>query len=99
MQEDVGKTIAKKKKCKKAECWSEEDLQTAGQEEKREAEEKGMIYPDECRVPENSKERKRRPSYENNANKQRKTIEWERLRISSRKPEILSERLMQGWAK
>ena len=33
----------------------------------------------------------------NNAKKQ-KTIEWEKLEISSRKLEILSEHFMQGWA-
>ena len=32
------------------------------------------------------------------AKKQRKTIEWERLEISSRKPEIPREHFMQRWA-
>ena len=32
------------------------------------------------------------------AKKQRKTIEWERLEISSRKLEISREHFMQGWA-
>ena len=36
----------------------------------------------------------RRPSSTNNAKKQRKTIEWERLEISSRKLEISREHLM-----
>ena len=46
-----------KEKCKKAKWLSEEALQIA--EERREAKEKGerKIYPTECRVPENSKER------------------------------------------
>ena len=50
------KTIPKKKKCKKAKWLPEEALQIA---EKR-REEKGKveeIYPSECRVPKNSKER------------------------------------------
>ena len=34
----------------------------------------------------------------NNANKQRKTIEWERLEIFSRKLEIPREHFRQGWA-
>ena len=34
----------------------------------------------------------------NNAKKSRKTIEWERLEISSRKSEILRECFMQRWA-
>ena len=33
-----------------------------------------------------------------NAKKYRKTIEWERLDISSRKLEISREDFMQGWA-
>ena len=34
----------------------------------------------------------------NDANKQRKTIEWERLEIFSRKLEIPREHFRQGWA-
>ena len=34
----------------------------------------------------------------NNAKKWRKTIEWERLEISSRKSEIQNEHFMQRWA-
>ena len=56
VQEAVTKIIPKKKKCKKAKCLSEEALQIA--EERREKQgRKGKIYPTECRVPENSKER------------------------------------------
>ena len=59
VQEAMMKTIPKKKKCKKAKWLSEEALQIA--EKKREAEGKGAkerkIYPSECRVPENNKER------------------------------------------
>ena len=55
VQETGIKTIPKKKKCKKAKLLSEEALQTA---EKREVKAKGeKIYPFECRVPKNSKER------------------------------------------
>ena len=52
------KTIPKKKKCKKAKQLSDETLQIA--EKRREAKGKGekrKIYPFECRVPKNSKER------------------------------------------
>ena len=55
--QDTGiKTIPKKKKCKKAKWLSEEVLQIAvrGSEKQRR---KGKIYPFECRVPKNSKER------------------------------------------
>ena len=59
VQEAVIKTIAKKKECRKAKWLSEEALQTA--EKRKEAKErqrrKGKIYPSECRVPKNSKER------------------------------------------
>ena len=50
------KTIPKKKKCKKAKWLSEEALQIA--EKRKEAKGKRRkIYPFECRVPKNSKER------------------------------------------
>ena len=54
VQEAVIKTIAKKKKCKTAKWLSEEALQVA--EKRREAKGKD-IYPFECKVPKNSKER------------------------------------------
>ena len=57
VQEAVIKTILKKKKCKKAKWLSEEASQIA---EKREVKGKGQkekIYPSECRVPKNLKER------------------------------------------
>ena len=52
------KTIPMEKKCKKAKWLFEEALQIAVK--KREAKskgEKGKIFPFECRVPKNSKER------------------------------------------
>ena len=58
VQEAGIKTIPKKKKCKKAKWLSEEDLQIAVKRRKAESKrEKGKIYPFECRVPKNSKER------------------------------------------
>ena len=55
-QEAVINTIPKKKKCKNSKWLSEEVLQIA--EKRREAKGKGeKIYPFECRVPKNSKER------------------------------------------
>ena len=41
----------------------------------------------------------RKPSSAINAKKQRKTTEWERLEISSRKSEIPKEHFMQRWAR
>ena len=58
VQETGIKTIPKKKKCKKAIWLSEEALQIA--EKRREVKRqrrKRKIYPFECRVPKNSKER------------------------------------------
>ena len=60
VQEAVIKTIPKKKKCKKTKWLSEEALQIAEKKKKKKgtkAMEKGKIYPFECRVPKNSKER------------------------------------------
>ena len=56
VQEAVIKTIPKKKKCKKAKWLSEEPLQVAEKRSERQRR-KGKIYPFECRVPKNSKER------------------------------------------
>ena len=56
VQEAVIKTIPKKKKCKKAKWLSEEALQIAVKRSKKQSR-KGKMYPFECRVPKNSKER------------------------------------------
>ena len=56
-----------------------------------------MIYPFECRIPKNSKEI-RKPSSATNARKERKTIEWERLGIASRRLKIPREYFMKRWA-
>ena len=56
VQETGNKTIAKKKKCKKAKWLSEEALQIAVKRRERQTR-KGKIYPVKCRVPKNSKER------------------------------------------
>ena len=53
------------------------------------------------RKGEKSKEQQReirKPSPAINTKKQRKTTEWERLEISSRKLEIPREHFMQRWA-
>ena len=56
VQEAVIKTIPKKKKCKKVKWLSEEALQIAEKRSKRQRR-KEKIYPSECRVPKNNKER------------------------------------------
>ena len=59
VQETGIKTIPKKKKCKKAKWLAGKGLQIAvkRREAKKEKRRKGKIYPFECRVPKNSKER------------------------------------------
>ena len=56
VQEATIKTIPKKKKYKKAKWLSEEALQIAVKRSEKQRR-KGKIYPFECRVPKNSKER------------------------------------------
>ena len=56
-QEARIKTIPKEKKCKKTKWLSEEALKWLRKEEKLKARRKGKIYPFECRVPKNNKER------------------------------------------
>ena len=56
IQETGIKTIPMEKKCKKAKWLSEEALQIALKRMKRQRR-KGTIYPFECRVPKNSRER------------------------------------------
>ena len=56
VQEAVIKTVPKKKKCKKAKWLSEKALQIAEKRSERQRR-KENIYPSECRVPKNSKER------------------------------------------
>ena len=57
VQETGSNTIPKKKKCKKAKWLSEEALQIAEKRREAKGKKKGKIYPFECRVPEDSKER------------------------------------------
>ena len=57
VQETGIKTIPKKKKCKKAKWLSEEALQIDVKRREAKQRRKGKIYPFECRVPKNSKER------------------------------------------
>ena len=56
VQETGIKTNPMEKKCKKAKWLSEEALQIAVKRSKKQRR-KGKIFPFECRVPKNSKER------------------------------------------
>ena len=57
VQEVVIKTIPKKERCRKAKWLSEEPLQIAEKRRDVKGKGKGKIYPFQCRVPKNSKER------------------------------------------
>ena len=57
VQETGIKTIPKRKKCKKAKWLSEEALNSCEKKGSEKHRRKGKIYPFECRVPKNSKER------------------------------------------
>ena len=97
VQEAVIKTIPKKKKCKKAKWLSEEPLQTAMK--RREVKGKGEkerythLNAEFQRIA-----RRDKKVFVSDQCKERKTIEWERLEISSRKLEIPREHFMQRWA-
>ena len=57
VQETGIKTIPMEKTCKKVKWLFEDALQIAVKEEKQKQRRKGKIYPFECRVPKNSKEK------------------------------------------
>ena len=57
IQEAVIKTIPKKRNVKKAKWLSEEALQIPEKRREAKRQRKGNIYPYECRVPKNRKER------------------------------------------
>ena len=57
VQETGIKTIPKEKKCKKAKWLSDKALQIAEKRVSNRQRRKGKIYPFECRIPKNGKER------------------------------------------
>ena len=57
VQETGIKTVPKKKKCKRATWLSEEALNSCEKKRSEKQRTKGKIYPYECRVTKNSKER------------------------------------------
>ena len=95
VQETGIKTIPMEKKCKKAKWLSEEALQRAVK--RREAESKGEKerYSHLNAEFQRIARRDKKAFLSDNAKKQRKTIEWKRLEISSRKLEIPREYFMQ----
>ena len=99
VQETGIKTIAKKKKFKKAKWLSEEALQIAVK--RREAKSKGKkerythLNAEFQRIA--RRDKKAFPS--DQCKEMRETTEWERLEISSRKLETPREHFMQRWAR
>ena len=97
IQEAVIKTIAKKKKCKKAKWLSEEVLHVT--EKRREVKDKGEkeryihLNAEFQRIA-----RRDRKGFLSDQCKEIEKIKWERLDISSRKLEIPREHFMQRWA-
>ena len=98
VQEAGIKTIAKKKKCKKAKWLSEEALQIAVN--RREVKGKGEkerythLNVEFQRIA----KRDKKAFLSDQCKEIGKIIEWERLEISSRKLEIPREYFMQRWA-
>ena len=98
VQETGIKTIPKKQKCKKAKWLSEEALQIAVK--RREVKGKGEKerYTHLKAEFQRIARRDKKAFLSGQCKKQRKTTEWERLEISSRKLEIPREHFMQRWA-
>ena len=94
VQETGIKTIPMEKKCKKAKWLSEEALQIAVK--RREAKSKGEKerYTHLNAEFQRIARRDKKAFFTINVNKERKTTEWERLGISSRKSEIPKEHFM-----
>ena len=91
-------TIPMEKKCKKAKWLSEEALQIAVKrievKSKGEKERYSHLNAEFQRIA-----RRDKKAFLSDQCKKRKTTEWERLEISSRKSEIPREHFMQRWAR
>jgi len=98
-KEAVIKTFPKKKKCKKAKWLSEEGLKIT--EKRREMKDKGekKRYIHLNSEFQRTARRDKKAFLSDQCKEIEKTIEWERLEISSRKLEIPKEYFMQRWAK
>ena len=99
VQETRIKIIPMEKKCKKVKWLSGKALQIAVK--RREAKSKGENerYKHLNAEFQRIARRDKKAFLLIKAKKQRKTIEWERLEISSRKSEIPQEHFMQRWAR
>ena len=96
VQETGIKIIPKKKKCKKEKWLSEEALQIAVKRREAKGKEQERYTHLNAEFQRTAKRDKK--AFLSDQCKQRKTIGWERLEISSRKLEIPREHFMQRWS-
>ena len=97
VQETGIKTIPKKKKCRKAKWLSEEALHIAVK--RREVKSKGeKVRYTHLNAEFQRIARRDEKAFLSDQCKERKTIEWQSLEISSRKLEIPRKHFMQRWA-
>ena len=92
------KTIPMERKCKKAKWLSEEALQIAVKRKEAKSKREKERYSHLNAEFQRTARRDKKPSSAIKAKTQRKTREWGRLEISSRKLEIPREHFMQRWA-
>ena len=90
--------IPKKNKCKKAKWFSEEDLQISEKRREVKGKEEKERYTHLNAEFQRIARRDKKPFFNDQCKEIEKTIEWERLEISSRKLEIPREHFMQIWA-
>ena len=97
VQEAGIKTFHKKKKCKKAKWLSQEALKIAvkRREQRSKGEKDTHLNAEFQRIARRDKKAFLSDQYK----EMRKTIEWERLEISSRRLEIPREHFLQRWAR
>ena len=98
VQKAVIKIIPKKKKQQKAKWLSKEALKIAEKRKDAKGEGEKERYTHLNTEFQRIAGEIRKPSSVINGKKQRETIEWERIEISSRKLEITRDHFMQRWA-
>ena len=98
VQETGMKTIPMEKKCKKAKWLPEEALQIAVKRREVNSKEEKERYTHLNAEFQRIARRDKKAFLSDQCKEIRKTIEWERLEISSRKLEIPREHFMQRWA-
>ena len=93
------KTIPMEKKCKKAKWLSGEALQIAVKRREEKSKGEKERYKHLNAEFQRIARRDKKAFFSDQCKEMRKTTEWERLEISSRKSEIPKEYFMQRWAR